>query len=126
VVQAQLGCEGAWSECAPDARWLRRVLVRGGYGPVGPGTGSAVLIPRERPSPLYFCAVPAPGRREPQQHGRYDMVPPIGGTTVYNSGNVRLFWRAQGCTIFLEPPPDPLLVRLLVVLTQVVPAPQRR
>jgi hypothetical protein len=85
-----------------------------------------LLIPRDGPSALYFWAVSAAGRRDPEPYLRYDEVPPIGGTRVYNSGNVRLFWRAQGRTLFLEPPPDPFLVRLLVVLTQIVPANQRR
>jgi hypothetical protein len=122
----QRGCEGAWSECAPDARWLRRVLARGGYGRVGPGTGSALLIPREGPSSLYLWAVPSVGRPDEDGSAPYDMVPRIGGTTVYNDADVRLRWNAQGRTVFLEPPPDPFLVRLLVVLTQIVPAPQRR
>lgn len=88
---------------------------------MGPGTGSALLIPREGPSQLFFWAVRGVGRPDPAAYSRYDGLPRIAGSTVYSDHNVRLRWAAQGRTVYLEPPPDPFLVRLLVVLTQVVP-----
>jgi hypothetical protein len=58
-------------------------------------------------------------------YASYDELPRVGATSIHGDG-VRLVWQAQGWSVYVEPPPDRDLLRLLVVLTKVVPVPQRR
>jgi hypothetical protein len=119
---SQANCQGPWSECSPDAQWLRRVLAEGGLTDAPPGTGSAVLITREGPSGLFFWAV-RPGRSAgSNEYSPYAKLVLVGETQVYTDG-VRVFWRAQERHVFLEPPPELELLEKLVRLTNAVPAP---
>jgi hypothetical protein len=120
-VRAQPSCDGPWSECSAGARWLRQVLARTGYEKVGPGTGSALVIPAGRTNQQFFWAVRGVGRPHPA-YSAYDKLPRVGVTSIYGD-EVRLLWQAQGWNVYLEPPSDPTLLAKLVRLTRAVPAP---
>ena len=120
-------CSGSWSVCSHDAQWLRNVLAKAGYPNVGPGTGSALVIPSENPSSQrYLWAVPGPPP-DPDVYSPSDELPRVGDTVIYGD-KVRLVWRAQRRNVYFEPlflPPllDRQLLTRLVRLTQEVPAP---
>ncbi|HET7856191.1 MAG TPA: hypothetical protein VFL41_07010 [Gaiellaceae bacterium] len=59
----------------------------------------------------------------PGMYSLYEDLPRVGQTEIYDDHDVRLVWHVRGRAVYLEPPPDRDLLRLLVVLTEVVPAP---
>lgn len=121
-------CTEPWSECSPDAQWLRQVLAKAGYPDAGPGTGSALVIPSENPSSQqFFWAVLPVGPLDREEYSPYNELPRVDDTPIYSDG-VRLVWQAQGRNVYFEPlslkpPPDGELVTKLVRFTKVVPAP---
>jgi len=111
-----------WSECSPDAAWLRRVLRGAGFGRVGPGTGSALVIPGATPAgDRFLWAVRFVGRPDPI-YRTYRGLPEVDGVSIYTDGT-RLLWQVQRRNVYLEPPPERTLVARLVRLTIRVRAP---
>lgn len=111
-----------WSECSPDAAWLRRVIRRAGLGKVGPGTGSALVIPGVTPtSARHLWAVQSAGQTDPV-YQTYRALPEVDGVPIYTDGT-RLLWQAQGRNVYLAPPPEQALLARLVRLTIRVEAP---
>jgi hypothetical protein len=121
--RSQESCQGPWSECSPDAQWLRRVVLQSGLRDAPPGTGSALLITREGPSGLFMWAV-RQGRTAASLEDFYAKLVLVEDTQVYTDG-VRIVWRVQDRHVFLEPPPELKLLEKLVRLTNALPAPGR-
>jgi hypothetical protein len=116
-------CQGPWSECSPDAQWLRRALPEGGLKDAPPGTGSALLITRDGPSGLFLWAVRPRRPAISIEDSAYTKLVRVGDTPVYTDG-VRAVWPAQDRHVYLEPVPELKLLEKLVQLTRVVPAPE--
>ena len=125
VSRSQPECSEPWSKCSPNADWLREVLAKAVYEDVGPGTGSALVIPDANPSSQWFFKAVRPvGPIDREEYAPYDPLPQVGETVIYGSrSHVRLVWHVQGRNVYIEPPPNRQLLKRLVRLTQVVPAP---
>ena len=105
-------CEAPWSECSPDADWLRRVVARVGHGEPG-STGSALILPYER-GWRYLWANPRRGRGGCGAEREWASV----GATAVCGGPVRVHWDVQGARVWLEPPARGRLLARLVAATR--------
>jgi hypothetical protein len=95
-----------------------------GYGEVGAGTGSALVIPRATPaSDRFFWAVPSGGAPDPVSEA-YDALREVDDVQIYADGT-RLVWQTQGRNVYLEPPLEQAALARLVRLTVEIPAPAR-
>jgi hypothetical protein len=96
-------CAEPWSECSPDAFWLRRVLAQAGF-PHPRQNGAALIIQNER----FVWATPGT-RTQPEYRLRWR----IDGRGVYGDG-VRVTWIVQKRHVWVESPPSRrLLVRIV-------------
>ena len=114
-------CTDGWSSCSPDARWLREVLRRAGHDVIGE-TGSALVIPSFGLSAVYVWSTGWHGPGD--VFVRYAPLPRLAGTDIYvDRDGIRIKWRAQDRSVWVEPPPERRLLVRLVRLTQAVPPP---
>ncbi len=123
VVERELACSlaGTWS-CSAEGDWLRTVLRKAGYGDVGPGTGSALVIPSPR---TYVSSTTSEAPPSLDAYSLDEALSRLMEKDVYvERGGVRLAWRTQGRTIWVEPPPDRKFLATLVRLTELTRAPK--
>jgi hypothetical protein len=93
---AQVACEapGEWARTR-TATWLQRAATLAGFS-VTRCTGSAWIVSRR--TSFYLWTSPAPPSAHP-------VVDQLAGEPVYG-GDVRIAWRVQGLSVWLEPGPE--------------------
>lgn len=108
----------AWSACATDARWLRRVLTRVQLAPAG-STGSALTVRVSGTAGALSYVWATPGT---QIAAPFELRVRIGHAGVYGDGT-RVVWRAQGARVWLEPIASRQVIARLVRASLTVPRP---